>query len=99
MSQSSYAEDILDRAGMSQCKPCPTPVDTKGKLSATSSAPYEDPTKYRRLILSMVENVIISSKPDMPKGEWQDMVPVNDIIKGLMFDGVPDILPIVGGAH
>ncbi|XP_060211727.1 uncharacterized mitochondrial protein AtMg00810-like [Lycium barbarum] len=49
MSQSSYAENILDRAGMSQCKPCPTPVDTKGKLSASSSAPYEDPTKYRRL--------------------------------------------------
>ncbi|MCF8701912.1 hypothetical protein L3054_11040 [Corynebacterium sp. MC-10] len=49
MSQSSYAEDILDRAGMSQCKPCPTPVDSKGKLSASSGTPYEDPTKYRRL--------------------------------------------------
>ncbi|XP_060178191.1 uncharacterized mitochondrial protein AtMg00810-like [Lycium barbarum] len=49
MSQSSYAEDILDREGMSQCKPFPTPVDTKDKLSASSSAPYEDPTKYRRL--------------------------------------------------
>ena len=49
MYQSSYAEDILDRAGMSHCKPCPTPVDKKGKLSANSGIPYEDPTKYRRL--------------------------------------------------
>lgn len=49
MSPKSYEEEILDRAGMSQCKSFPTPVDTKGKLSANSGAPYEDPTKYRRL--------------------------------------------------
>ncbi|KAK9135785.1 hypothetical protein Syun_015115 [Stephania yunnanensis] len=55
MSQSSYAEDILGRAGMSQCNPCSTPVDTKGKLSATSSAEYEDPTKYRRLAASALQ--------------------------------------------
>ena len=28
-----YAIDILERAGMSDCKPCSTPVDTQAKLS------------------------------------------------------------------
>lgn len=49
LSQQKYAEEILERAGMTACKPCPTPIDTKGKLSAKSGDPYDDPTKYRRL--------------------------------------------------
>lgn len=47
--QSKYAQDIIERACMSSCKPSPTPVDTKGKLSATSGKPYSDPTHYRSL--------------------------------------------------
>jgi hypothetical protein len=31
--QRQYAIDILERAGMSDCKPCSTPVDTQAKLS------------------------------------------------------------------
>jgi len=34
---------------MTNCKPYPTPVDTKPKLGACNDIPYEDPTKYRRL--------------------------------------------------
>ncbi|MCI51994.1 copia protein, partial [Trifolium medium] len=34
LSQKKYADEILERAGMSSCKSCPTPVDTKPKLSA-----------------------------------------------------------------
>ena len=30
--QRQYTLDILERAGMTTCKPCSTPVDTKGKL-------------------------------------------------------------------
>ena len=40
---------IIDRAGMSSCKSSPTPVDTKPKLSATSSTSFEDLTLYRSL--------------------------------------------------
>uniref|UniRef100_A0A803P4X6 Reverse transcriptase Ty1/copia-type domain-containing protein n=1 Tax=Cannabis sativa TaxID=3483 RepID=A0A803P4X6_CANSA len=47
--QKKYAEEIIERAGMSSCKPCPTPVDTKPKLSAKTSIPYEDPSQYRSL--------------------------------------------------
>ncbi|XP_060182884.1 uncharacterized mitochondrial protein AtMg00810-like [Lycium barbarum] len=34
---------------MSCCKPSLTPIDTKPKVSATSGAPYEDPTHCRSL--------------------------------------------------
>ena len=49
LSQKKYAMEIIDRAGMSSCKSSPTPVDTKPKLNATSSTPFEDPTLYRSL--------------------------------------------------
>lgn len=34
---------------MSNYSTCPTPVDTKPKLGATTDAPYDDPTQYRQL--------------------------------------------------
>ena len=49
LSQKKYTKEIIVRAGMSSCKPCLTPVDTKPKLSATDSCPFEDPTLYRSL--------------------------------------------------
>lgn len=47
--QSSYARDILNRAHMTNCKPCATPVDTASKLSATDGALLTDGTLYRTL--------------------------------------------------
>ncbi|KAI3751228.1 hypothetical protein L2E82_22276 [Cichorium intybus] len=49
LSQRKYAAEIIDRAGMSKCKPSATPVDTKPKLSASASPPYSDPSSYRSL--------------------------------------------------
>lgn len=49
LGQRKYAEEIIDRAGMTSCNPTSTPVDTKAKLSASSGSPYEDPTHYRSL--------------------------------------------------
>ncbi|XP_060181998.1 uncharacterized mitochondrial protein AtMg00810-like [Lycium barbarum] len=49
LSQRKYAEEIIDRAGMSSCKATSTPVDTKLKVSSTSGAPYHEPTHYRSL--------------------------------------------------
>jgi hypothetical protein len=34
--QAKYVEDILDHAGMLNCKSSPTPIDTSPKSSATS---------------------------------------------------------------
>jgi hypothetical protein len=48
LSQRQYSQDILARAGMSECKPCSTPVDVHSKLSADSPS-VTDPTQYRSL--------------------------------------------------
>ncbi|XP_021305478.1 uncharacterized protein LOC110431103 [Sorghum bicolor] len=45
-----YTLDILERARMTDCKPCSTPVDTQGKLSETEGTPVTDPTTYRSLV-------------------------------------------------
>lgn len=49
LSQKKYAEEIIDRAGMASCKPCPTTVDTKPKMRAKTSTPFEDLSLYRSL--------------------------------------------------
>ncbi|XP_060190854.1 uncharacterized mitochondrial protein AtMg00810-like [Lycium barbarum] len=49
LSQKKYAEEIIERASMSSFRPSATPVDTKPKLSATSTLPFKDPSLYRSL--------------------------------------------------
>ncbi|GKA17867.1 ribonuclease H-like domain-containing protein [Tanacetum coccineum] len=48
LSQQKYATKVLDRAGMLNCNPYRTPVDTDSKLSA-DGAPISDSTLYRSL--------------------------------------------------
>ncbi|GJU78727.1 ribonuclease H-like domain-containing protein [Tanacetum coccineum] len=44
LSQSKFAEEILERAHMQHCNPCKTPVDTESKIGSDG-----DPTLYRSL--------------------------------------------------
>ncbi|KAK4341154.1 hypothetical protein RND71_039655 [Anisodus tanguticus] len=46
LSQRKHATEIIEWAFMSSCKSSLTPADTKPKLSANSSTPYEDPSHY-----------------------------------------------------
>jgi hypothetical protein len=48
LSQRQYMVDILDHAGMRDCKPCTTPVDINPKLSADGD-PVSDATDFRSL--------------------------------------------------
>jgi hypothetical protein len=48
LSQRQYLLDILDQAGMCDCKPCSTPVDTHSKLSVDGTS-VSDPTHYRNI--------------------------------------------------
>ena len=48
LSQSKFAEEILERAHMAHCNPCRTPVDTESKLGSAGD-PVHDPTLYRSL--------------------------------------------------
>lgn len=47
--QTTYAHELLDRAGMTNCNPVSTPIDTKAKLSASSGTPLDNPSIYRSL--------------------------------------------------
>jgi hypothetical protein len=49
LSQERYAEDLLERAAMLNCKASPTPVDTKPKLSSADGELAPDPTQYRSI--------------------------------------------------
>jgi len=48
LSQRQYMLDILERAGMTECKPCSTPVDTNPKLAADGS-PVQDASEFQSL--------------------------------------------------
>src|SRR6185437_2863123 len=61
--QRQYALDILERAGMTDCKPCFTPVDTQAKLSANLGAPVADPTAYRSLARAL--QYLTFTRPDL----------------------------------
>jgi len=50
LSQRQFMLEILERAGMTDCKPCSTPVDTNPKLSAAEGAPLVNGTDFRSLI-------------------------------------------------
>ncbi|GJR81438.1 ribonuclease H-like domain-containing protein [Tanacetum coccineum] len=52
LSQSKYAEEILERAHMQHCNPCWTPVDTESKLGPDGD-PVSDSTLYRSLAVCL----------------------------------------------
>ena len=49
LSQAAYANDVLERAGMANCKAAPTPADAKPKSSSTDGTPLKDASWYRSM--------------------------------------------------
>jgi hypothetical protein len=49
LSQSAYAQELLERAGMANCNPSPTPADAKAKISSSDGAPLKDAAWYRSM--------------------------------------------------
>lgn len=49
LTQQHYAREIIERAGMADCKPISTPVDVNSKLSADASDQIKNATEYRSL--------------------------------------------------
>jgi hypothetical protein len=48
---------------MSSCKPVPTPMDTKAKLSGHSCNPYHNPYEYRSLVGAL--QYLTFTRPDI----------------------------------
>ena len=61
--QRQYALDILERAGMTDCMPCYTPVDAQAKLSADLGDPVAHPTAYRSLAGAL--QYLTFTRPDL----------------------------------
>ncbi|GKC01688.1 copia protein [Tanacetum coccineum] len=63
LSRKTYAEDILERAGMSSCNPVATPVDINSKLSSTLGDPFDDSTHYKSLARAL--QYLAFTRPDI----------------------------------
>uniref|UniRef100_A0A453IDZ6 Reverse transcriptase Ty1/copia-type domain-containing protein n=1 Tax=Aegilops tauschii subsp. strangulata TaxID=200361 RepID=A0A453IDZ6_AEGTS len=61
--QQRYAHELLDRAGMLNCKPAPTPVDTKAKVSALEGSPASDAAFYRSIVGAL--QYLTLTRPDL----------------------------------
>lgn len=100
MSQTQYAKDILDRAGMAECKPLTTPVDLKSKLYADDEDPVPDPTAYRSLTGAL--QYLTFTRPDISyavhqiclymhcprQPHFQALRCILRYIKGTIYDGI-----------
>ena len=71
-----YTLDILERVGMTDCKPCSTSVDTQGKLSETEGTPVTDPTAYRSLARAL--QYLIFTRPDITYAVQQICLHMHD---------------------
>jgi hypothetical protein len=74
--QRQYALDILEHAGMTDCKPCSTPVDTQAKLSATLGDPVADTTTYRSLAGAL--QYLTFTRPDLTYAVQQIRLHMHD---------------------
>ncbi|XP_020679642.2 uncharacterized protein LOC110097547 [Dendrobium catenatum] len=63
LTQEHYASKILHDAGYADCKPAPTPLATNSKTAQTSTAPFHDPTLYRKLAGSL--QYLSITRPDI----------------------------------
>ena len=76
LSQRQYMMDILERAGMSDCKLCATPVDTNPKLSADGGVPVADPTDFRSLAGAL--QYLTFTRPDIAYAVQQVCLHMHD---------------------
>ncbi|KAK4364459.1 hypothetical protein RND71_015817 [Anisodus tanguticus] len=74
--QRKYAEEIVYRAKIANCKIMPTPVDSKSKLSANDGAPISDPTLYRSLAGALQYLTFI--RPDIAYDVQQECLFMHD---------------------
>ncbi|WVZ94071.1 hypothetical protein U9M48_040011 [Paspalum notatum var. saurae] len=76
LSQGKYAEDLLERAGTSNCKPLATPVDAKTKLSATDGPSVSDASSYRSMAGAL--QYLTMTRPDIAHAVQQACLHMHD---------------------
>ncbi len=63
LSQKSYAQRILERAGMQGCNSCLTPMEPRLKLTKASTAAPVDATQYRSIVGCLW--YLVHTRPDL----------------------------------
>lgn len=76
LSQQQYATDILQRAGMANCNPVSTPIDTNSKLSSAAGPPVTNPTLYRSLAGAL--QYLTLTRPDIAHAVQQVCLHMHD---------------------
>ncbi|XP_021321767.1 uncharacterized protein LOC110437611 [Sorghum bicolor] len=76
LSQRQYTLDILARLGMSDCKPCSTPVDTCAKVPPDAGPCVADPTTYRSLVGAL--QYLTFTRPDIAYAVQQVCLHMHD---------------------
>jgi hypothetical protein len=75
LSQRQYMLDILDRAGMTECRSCTTPVDLNPKLPSNGD-PVTDPTDFRSLAGAL--QYLTFTRPDLAYAVQQICLHMHD---------------------
>ncbi|KAK9065244.1 hypothetical protein SSX86_016627 [Deinandra increscens subsp. villosa] len=76
LNQTKYASEILERAKMSDCNSCATPVDTAGKLPSEAGKPVDDPTQFRSLAGAL--QYLTFTRPDISYAVQQVCIHMHD---------------------
>eukprot|EP00253_Pinus_taeda_P032080 PITA_32080 len=63
LSQKKYIGDLLNRFGMIECNPLTTPMEQNLKLTSIEGKEFEDATKYRQLVGSLI--YLTTIRPDI----------------------------------
>lgn len=63
VNKTKYAGDLLHKAGMTLCKPCPTPCKPHTQVLSTDGEPLKDPTLYRSIVGAL--QYLTFTKPDI----------------------------------
>eukprot|EP00253_Pinus_taeda_P015766 PITA_15766 len=63
LSQRKYIGDLLNRFGMTECNPLTTPMEQNLKLTSIEGKEFEDGTKYRQLVGSLI--YLTTTRPEI----------------------------------
>lgn len=63
LGQAAYVKKLLEKAGMGECNPCQTPMESRLKLSNRSTSREVDATMYRSLVGSL--RYLVDTRPDI----------------------------------
>jgi hypothetical protein len=63
ISQKKYTGELLNKFGMVDCNPLSTPMEQNLKLTSKQGNEFEDETKYRQLVGSLI--YLTTTRPDI----------------------------------